>query len=291
MRALEDSLLNELRTRGPVRYLVAVSDMAELKDDEREVVRARFANRTYPLLHDPALEALHPYSPLLLTAQSADENGYHHLVGTFSGDMRNALHGWIVSVVPPDRLALHLAHASVAHGPDGAAYLLRYFDPFVLPVLYQHADSLWWQEFIAPIVSWWVPRADTQIQRWGRIPGHGAVQASPPPPLVIDEPLWQALTGDPLSHRLLQAAEAHTPALFDTTCRGMRLARVEAHLAKARGLGLSSHEDLHDYVFMVLSRGAQHLAVDRAWQQAVHRAASGTGRLGDLYLALVQRQA
>lgn len=291
MKTLEDELLEQMRALGPTAHLLAVSDMAELDDDLRSAVHERFEGNTYPLLQNPAWHALRPYSPLLIAANTADRQGHHSLAGAFSGRLRNALHGWIVSTVPPERLAVHLAHATIAHGPDGAAYLLRYYDPLVLPVLYRQAPPLWWREFMAPIASWWIPRADTQVQRWGRIPGLAARHASPPSPLAIDEPLWQALIGDPLPHRLLQAVETQTPELLDNPCRGIRLACVEALLAKARESGLSEHDDLHDYVFLALAQGTESLGADRCWQQAVRAAASGAGRLGDLYLEYRRQQA
>ncbi len=285
MRTLEDELLEQLRTLGPTAHLLALSDMAELDDELRSAVQERFAGNTHPLLQDSAWHALHPYSPVLLAAESADSRGHNSLAGAFNGQLRNALHGWIVSTVSPERLAAHLAQAIVAHGPDGAAYLLRYYDPRVLPVLYRQAPPIWWRELMAPISSWWVPKADTQVQRWGRIPGLAAAHANPPSPLVIDEPLWQALIGDPLPHRLLQAVETQAPDLLDEPCRGVRLARIEVLLAKALEAGLSEHDDLHDYVFLALARGTVDLEGDHRWQRAVRAAASGTSRLGDLYLA------
>ena len=291
MRALEDQLLEEMRAIGPTARLLAVSDMAELDDELRSVVHERFAGNSYPLLQDPAWNALRPYSPLLLATDPADRQGHLSLAGAFSSRLRNALHGWIVSTVSPERLAEHLAHATLAHGPDGATYLLRYYDPWVLPVLYQRAPPNWWREFMAPVASWWVPRADTQVQRWGRIPGLAAAHANPPSPLVIDEALWQALTGDPLPHRLLQAVEAGTPELLDNPCRGIRLARIAALLANAREAGLSEHDDLHDYIFLALAQSPERLKADRCWQQAVRVAAAGKGRLGDLYLAYRRQQA
>lgn len=291
MKTLEDQLLGQLRALGPTAHLVAVCDVAELDDELRNAVNERFAGHTHPLLQEPAWHALHPYSPVLLAAESADSRGHNSLAGAFNRGLRNALHGWIVSAVPPERLAAHLAQAILAHGPDGTAYLLRYYDPHVLPVLYQQAPPTWWREFMAPIASWWVPKADTQVQRWGRIPGLAATQFGPPSPLVIDDALWQALIGDPLPHRLLHAVETHKPELLDNPCRGIRLARVEALLANAHVAGLSQHDDLHDYVFLSLAQGTEHLAADRYWQAAVRAAVAGQGRLGDLYLAYREQRA
>ncbi len=291
MRTLEDELLEQVRALGPTAHLVAVSDMAELDDELRSAVRTRFAGNTYPLLQDPAWHALRPYSPLLLAADTADYRGHHSLGGAFDSGLRNALHGWIVSTVSPERLVEHLAQATIAYGPDGENYLLRYYDPWVLPVLYRQAPRNWWREFMAPIASWWVPRADTQVQRWGRIPGLAATHANPLSPLMIDEMLWQALTGDPLPHRLLQAVEARTPELLDNPCRGIRLARIEALLVHAREAGLSRHDDFYDYVFLALAQGPERREGDRCWQLAVRAAATGKGRLGDLYLACRRQQA
>ena len=283
MSTLEDELLNQLGALGPKAHLVAVCDIAELDDGLRNAVHERFAGHTFPLLREPAWHALHPYSPLLLGAASADCAGHTKLAGAFTGRLRGALHGWIVSTIAPDRLAEHLGQAFVARGPDGAGYLLRYYDPWVLPVLSQEAPRQWWRTFITPIASWWVPKADTKVQRWGRIPGFGATHADPLPPLMIDQALWQELMGDSLPHRLLQSMETHLPDVLDDPCRGVRLARIEVLLKGAREAGLSTHDDLHDYVFLSLTQGATRLAADRNWLWAMRAAAARKGRLGDLY--------
>ncbi|MNP38662.1 hypothetical protein D3C76_1321900 [compost metagenome] len=139
---------------------------------------------------------------------------------------------------------------------------------------------------MAPIASWWVPRADTNTQRWGRISGRAMTNAPAPSTLLIDDKLWQALIADPLPHQLLQAIQDHSPSLFDIRCPDVRLARIEAHLAAARNAGLAQHDDLHDYVFIALAQKASVLEADRNWQHAIRGAALGSGRLGDLYLAL-----
>ncbi|MFK1566996.1 DUF4123 domain-containing protein [Pseudomonas aeruginosa] len=290
MKPFEQTLMNEVNAAHAPRHLLALCDQAMLDDGQREAVNARFERRTHALLQDPHWHALFPYSPLLLAAAEASEAGHRDLLESFAGEQDYLPHGWIVSAVPGDQLAAHLAQATVARGPHGDAFLLRYFDPVVLPVLYQHADPHWWEAFMAPIASWWVPRADTQVQRWGRISGRALAQAAALPDLLIDDTLWQALISDPLPHQLLQAIQEHAPSLFDTPCPGVRLARIEALLAAAREAGLTQHDDLHDYVFLALAQKASVLASDRNWQHALRGAAAGTGRLGDLYLALSQRQ-
>ncbi len=291
MSVLEHELLNELRALGPTSHLVAVCDMAELDDSLRNIVRERFTGKSFPLLQDPRWHALRPYSPILLTADSANEQGHYRLACGFRGELRDAVHGWIVSRVAPERLAEHLARALVAYGPDGAAHLLRYYDPAVLPVLYRRAPPHWWREFIRPIASWWFPRGDATVLRWGRVPGQVSAQGDPFSPLMIDQQLWQALAGDPLPHRLLQAVETHTPELLDSPCKGVRLARIESLLDKARETGLPTHDDLHDYVFLSLASGSADLGADRNWSMALEAAVAGKGRLGDLYLTYCNQQA
>lgn len=290
MSTLENELVVELAIPGPVRHLIAVSDLAARDDAQREEIHGRFRGQTYPLLQDARWVALQPYSPVLIATSSENFEGHRSLLEGFRGRFRDTLDGWIISLVPATELAVHLSHAIQAKGPDGDSYLLRYYDPVVLPVLYKHADPVWWRAFTAPIVSWWIPRADTKLQRWGRVPGAGIGKVPPPAPLTMSDTLWQALAGDPFPHRLLQATEAHEPPLFDTDCRGIRLARVQEQLDAARARGLSSHDDLCDYVFMALSQGVQRLDADRHWQSALQWAASGKGRLGDTYLALCRRQ-
>lgn len=292
MSVLEEQLMNELRTLGPTAHLIAVCDMAKLDNALRCRVREQYAEKTIPLLRNPDWHALLPYGPLLLTADSADEKGHYRLICSFSGDLRDAVHGWIVSSVAPEHLAEHLARAAVAYGPEGSAHLLRYYDPLILPVLYRRAPPLWWREFITPVASWWVPRGDTQIQRWGRIPGPGTTHPNLLSPLMIDQTLWQSLTGDSLPHRLLQTVEADAPDLLDSTCRGVRLACIESLVASARQAGLARHDDLHDYVFLALASGGEKaLGGDRGWSMALEAAVAGKGRLGDLYLSYRHQQA
>lgn len=291
MNSLEEQIQDQLAEIGPRAHLVAVCDMAGLDEELRNAVRERFAGNTFPLLRDPAWSALHPYSPVLLGASSADSKGHNKLLGAFLGSLRNALHGWIVSTVAPERLAEHFARANVARGPDGAAYLLRYYDPLVLPVLYQEAPRQWWRAFIGPVASWWVPKGDTKVLRWGKVPGPGDSTATSLPPLMVDQALWRGLTGDALPHRLLQSLEAQAPELFDTACRGVRLARIEILVSNARKAGLSTHDDLHDYVYLSLAQGAANLAADHGWLTAMRAAVAGEGQLGDLYSAACRRQA
>lgn len=293
MTTLLRKLITDLVVPGAPRHLIAVSDIAGLDETLRSAVSEQFSGRSHPLLRQEQWLALRPYSPLLLAARSAEIADCGSLVEEFQGRLHNALHGWIISTLPPAELASHLSHATLAQGPDGGTYLLRHYDPFVLPVLHQTADPAWWKAFIAPVVSWWIPRADSERRLWGRLPGNGVHARKPPPPptLIMDAHLWNALSADPFPHRLLREAEEHEPSLFDTDCRNVRLARVMAHLDAARSLGLSSSESLHDYVFMALSRPAQQLHNDRHWQHAVQAAASGNGRLGNLYLALLSRAA
>ncbi len=292
MSALIRKLTTELSVPGPQRHLIAVSDMASLDDPMRQAVSDQFSDRCYPLLRHERWNALRPYSPLLVAARSTDLADCGSLIEAFQGRLHNALQGWIISALPPDTLATHLSRATLARGPDGCTYLLRYYDPLVLPVLHQKADPAWWRGFIAPVVSWWIPGADLERRLWGRVPGRGVQVGTTEqlPMLDIDANLWQALAEDPFPHRLLREAEAYEPTLFDTDCRYVRLARVRNHLAIAKALGLSSSENLHDNVFMALGRPAQQLQSDTRWQRAVQTALSGTERLGDLYVALLRRQ-
>ncbi|MDF0729248.1 DUF4123 domain-containing protein [Pseudomonas entomophila] len=291
MKNLEQSLMNELNAGRAPRYLLAVCDQAALDESQRERIKRRFKQRTYSLLQDPLWEALFPYSALLVAAHEATTAGHRALLEAFGADQDYLPIGWIVSAVPGEQLATHLAQATVAHRPKGEDFLLRYFDPFVLPTLYQHANRVWREAFMAPIASWWVPRADAKTERWGRIAGKAMSNAPAPSTLLIDDLLWHALIADPLPHRMLQAIQKHSPSLFDTRCPGVRLARIEALLSTARNAGLTQHDDLHDYVFIALARKPSALEADRNWQHAMRGAMSGAGRLGELYLALQEQPA
>lgn len=289
MSSLEQTLMKELAAQHAPRYLLAVCDQALLDERQRAWVKSRFDQRAYPLLQDPHWEALFPYSPLLLAAQETTEAGHHALLSAFAA-AQIPRHGWIVSAVPGEQLATHLAQAGVARGPQGAAFLLRYFDPRVLPRLSKHADGGWWGALMAPIVSWWVPTSDTRTERWGRVPGLAMTNAAAPSALLVDDKLWQVLVRNPLPLRILAAMERQAPSLFDTPCPGVRLARVEAVITAAKDVGLTRYRDLLDYVFIALAQESPTLEADRHWQHAIRDAASGAGHLGDLYLALGEQK-
>lgn len=289
MKHINQALMNELGAHHGPRHLLAMCDQSLLDDKQRERLRARFEQRAFPLLRDSSFEALFPYSPLLLAAKACNAAGHRALLEEFAEDPGVLPHGWIVSTVPAEPLAAHLARANVAHGPQGDVFLLRYFDALVLPVLYQYADSHWKDALMAPIVSWWVPVADAGAQRWGRLPGLAMAECGGLSPLLIDDQLWQSLIADPLPHQLLKAIQTHLPDQFDTPCPGVRLARVEALLATARKAGLNRHVDLHDYVFITLTHNPALSEIGDDWQHAIDAAAAGKGRLGELYLKVRQR--
>lgn len=271
------------------RHLMALIDMAALPAQTRTKLTSQFGDRLHPLLQDPAFAVLQPLGAMLLAALTADFRGHDSLLNRLHSYDSSVVSAWITSTLPPAALAQHFAQATFATGLAGERYLLRYYDPRVMPILHRQAAEAWRQWFFAPVVSWWCPRATTEQEQWHRLPGLALDR--PPrtvPPLILHEPLERALGNDPLSHQLVQSLSQQTPSLFNSDCHGVRVAQVEALLKTARAGGLTDQENLADYVLLGLQHSLARLANDRRWQAAVQQAASGRGRLTRLYLGTPQ---
>lgn len=267
-------------------YLMALIDMAMLTPAQREQVTARFEGLLHPLLLDPDYATLQPLGAMLAGTGESSPAGFDTLIAKASGYGTDVIQAWVTSLWPPDMLAGHLSHATFAQGGEGERYLLRYYDPLVLPVLHRAASPAWVGWFFAPFLSWWFAGATPEHPRWSRIPGGARLPQPSPPALTLTDALWEALVSDPLPHQLLHTLEQEAPAVFASDCRGVRLTQIEAQLDAARQHGLSRHEDLTTYVLVGLSIPAARLAADRDWQDAVKRAVADQVPLSQSLAAL-----
>ncbi|MGE6917841.1 DUF4123 domain-containing protein [Achromobacter kerstersii] len=264
---------------GQTRYLMTLIDMAMLSEAQRAKVHRDMAGQLHPLLQHPDYLALQPLGAMLAGPDNSSHAALDRLLsvaGVYDADLVQA---WITSVLSPADLAAHLNHVSFAQGDNSDRYLLRYYDPLITPVLYRNADRAWVDSVFAPVVSWWFLGADLKQPQWHCIPGGAQAPPLPPGPLALTDTLWSALTRDPFPHRLLHELEQASPDIFSSTCRGVRLAQIRAHLASAKQMGLSRHDDLVAFVVMSLSRPPASLHTDPAWQTALRRAASGEAPL------------
>jgi len=276
-RALEEDI--HAAPVGQTRYLMVLIDMAGLSDAQRSRIRNDMTGRMHPLLLHPDFLALRPLGAMLVGSDDSSPKSRDALLSIAGAYDADIVQAWITSVLRPSDLATHLSQACFALGKDGERYLLRYYDPWITPVLYRTADAAWVASVFTPVISWWFAGANIQHPQWHRIPGSANARCRPASPLVLTETLWNALAGDPLPHRLLDELEQVSPDAFSTQCRGVRLAQIRSHLASANQIGLNRHDDLVAYVFMALSQSATSLQSDRAWQKALQQAVAGEAPL------------
>jgi len=270
LKDLPDQLREDCRPRreGAPRYLYALLDMGRIQGGQRtEVVnKLRLSALGTPLLDDPEFQELKEHGALLMTGVGATcgrpqctdspttggngTTGDHrspllHALGASNGDTVSA---WVVSELGTQALARHFAQAAFAFGLDGTRFLLRYYDPLILPVLSRLADKAWREWFFAPVVSWWYPVATPREEAWACIEGGSPGAPPQAAPLVLDEALWDALASDPLPYRLLNTVEQMFPSFAGAACYGVRLAKVEELLQAGKQDGLTSPEALTAYV-------------------------------------------
>jgi hypothetical protein len=287
---LQKSLLQEVAESSPEspKYLMALVEMGRFKEDERRLgVMQRFRRYAIPLLQqpEPKFEAVAPFGAMLLAHPERPESPEELLdYMNFCGyDNDDTLLVWITSTQTPKQLAAHLNRFSFAEDEHENRYLLRYYAPRITPILQRFAPETWVKDFFAPIISWWYSVATPQGETWQRIAGGGqdrTGQNSPgtaPVTLLMTDELQDALMQDTLPHHVLQTMLQALPelpkTLSDTDCYGVRLARVEEALDKARQKGLNQEEDLIAYAYITLQTPA--LATDTSWQNAVQNAAQG----------------
>lgn len=287
------ALKHELHETGRPRscYLAAIVDMAVVPEEQRLSLMNELSSKLYPLLLDPELGPLQPLGALLIGGNGSGAGQYEAVLSQIDGRLESLVQAWITSVLPPAELALHLSGATYAIGNSQERYLLRYYDPMVTPVLYEHADREWVSWFFGPVLSWWFAGATQEKSLLYRIPGRGRNPITKSTqPLRLNDVLWHALESDPLPHRLLRTLETEAPHVFQSSCSGIRLAQIEAQLNAARQSGLTLHEDLIAYVMVGLTRSWEASKTDGRWKEALSRAVSGDQPLQQSLVHILSEQ-
>lgn len=268
------------------KYLYAIVDMAEVPEDGRLKLMTAFEGAIFPLLLEKEYAAFQSMGAHLIASNGYDHNSCLPFFRDLEGCNSDIISGWITCTLPVQSFIAHLRNATFANDAAGKEYVLRYYDPSVLPVLANHADKSWWRWFFSPILSWWVSAPTSIRESWQRLPGSASTELLEQPfRLQIDEPLWQALVSDSLPPLLLASFETHFPDLFKTKCRGVRLKQVEEKLSVARALGLEGHASLVDYVLRTLQDKGAQLDRDPDWKHAIQHAVTTKGRLDDIYFS------
>jgi hypothetical protein len=274
---------------SPSYRLSAIIEMARLSPATRDKLMEHYADQFWPLLQQEQFANLRDIGPWLFGARpgSGVSAQYEFLWG-IRESAGTAVCGWIISAMAPVQLVQHLSHANVVTGPDGHPYLLRYHTSLALQVLSVRQELPGIVDLLAPIKYWWIPlahpknqRAYLQSQRWYQIAGYDRPEATQRPTLTLDEACWEALAGDPLSHRIAELLKHEKPTPdFPESCHGTRLGLIQYYLDAAREQGLSREDDLITYVLMMAHNGEQ-MNLTPAWQQALAAARDQRTSLSD----------
>jgi len=267
-------LLSEEARR--LRRIYAIIDMGRIHGDLRQSIVNKLESFEceYISLLDEPYQRFQAFGPLLVYT-TANDPTLLNVFGACNGDVVSA---WVISSVFADPLALHLKQVIHAVDADNAQYLLRYYDPVIIPILRRLADKEWWRKFFSPFTAWWYPVATPTQETWRRIAG----DKNPMPlrkkmPLPLTDELWAALETDPLPYQVLNAVEQEFPARFTSDCYGVRVAQVERLLDAGKACGLKTHDDLFSYARALLEDPARAGKPD--WQAALRRAAASEAPL------------
>lgn len=257
--------------RASDRYrLSAIVEMANLPPEVQEQLTGYYADRCWPLLQQAQFSNLRTVGPWLFGSRpGSDVSAQYDFQWQLEQSAAGAVCGWIVSALPPARLARHLSHANIVTAADGHSYLLRFHTAAALQVLDTHRELPGVSEWLAPIHHWWSPVAHPNKRLWLQISGGDQPQSAHLPPITLNEACWAELAGDPLGHQLaeLLKGEPSFPALA-AACHGTRVGLIQHYLDQAREQGLDREDDLISYVLM-LARGGEHLSNSPAWQEAI----------------------
>lgn len=265
IRAMVEALRRSDRYR-----LSAVVEMAKLSPEIRQTLTRHYSGRCWPLLQQAQFSNLRTAGPWLFGSRpGSDVSAQYDFQWQLEQGAPGAVCGWIVSALPPVRLAQHLSQANIVTGADGHSYLLRYHTAAALQMFDNHRDLPGVSEWLAPVCQWWVPVAHPDKRLWLQISGGDQPQATQATPITLTEDCWAALAGDPLSYQLAELLkdEQSCPAL-PTNCHGTRLGLIQFYLNQAHEQGLAREEDLLSYVLMMAREGDQ-LRQSAAWQDAI----------------------
>lgn len=257
--------------------LYALLDMARIHlkggDFYKEVLaKIRFFSHT-PLVDDnPKYEVLKPYAAWLVYGNDAA------LLDKLGGCDSDIVSAWLISEIEPRELIAHFKQATFIYDAKDKAFLLRYHDPLITPVLHRLADPAWVKWFFGPFIAWWYPVSSPTQESWSRIAGGGQAQSHAKVKHVLTEELEDAVYKDPLPYHILNTSEQqHPPAVFEGCCYGVRLAKVEDLLEKGRKHGLKTSEDLTTYVLTLLE--TPEIEKDERWQAALRKTVAGQAPL------------
>lgn len=269
--------------RESPRYrLSAIIEMARLSSAARGKLKEHYAERCWPLLQQEQFANLRDVGPWLFGARPGSEvSGQYDFLCNLGEAAGPEICGWITSALPPEQLARHLSHASMVSGTDGHPYMLRYHTPSAMRVLSARRDLPGITDFLAPIQYWWVPVVHPQTPRWCSIPGYDRPDADRPIILALDEACWEALAGDPLSHRIAEILK-HEPSSPGLPEHGHseRLGLIQYYLNEGREQGLSREDDLITYVSL-LARYGEKTTNTPGWPAALADACDNRSSFAD----------
>jgi hypothetical protein len=273
---LQQGLKNETL---PQPRLYALIDMGHIKEGTalHKAVTKKLTglDRCSLMDDDPRFEDFKPSSAWLVY-------GTHAALLDQFGDS-DIISAWIVSYLALQTLAGHFKRAGFAYNEQDERFLLRYYDPWVTPVLRHLADKKWVEWFWAPFIAYWYPVATPLEETWRRIAGGAKTDAPEHIKLILTDELLEGLKHDPYTHRLLNFAQDKlSPSVFSSTCYGVRLAQIEELLEAARMRhGLKSKDDLTVYVLTMLNTPG--IAEESRWQEAMRLAVKGEVGLGEYH--------
>ncbi|PYB79770.1 DUF4123 domain-containing protein [Pseudomonas soli] len=266
-----DQLLMPLYQSDRYR-LSAILELSRL-DDEQLKKLAQRKEALHSLMPQQALGNLGQIGTVLCASNASSSlQGQSDFFWQFAGLFNDAVCGWVVSALPAERLAAHLAQASTLLAPDGHRYLLRFHTEQCLHVLHSRQDLPDIVEWLAPVHTWWAPCPDASRRLWYDFAGGDRLEVSALSGLRLDQRCWEALAEDPLAYRLAdQLKHALRASGEPEQCHVVRLGIAQKLLAFAREAGFARQEDLITYVTFVALKG-EHLMGDPAWQIAMNDA-------------------
>jgi hypothetical protein len=263
-------LRQSLRNKTSFRYKpYALIDMGRIQGDLRQQVVKKLEKFNFiPLLDEPGYQQLKAFGVLLIYGPDHDNTDLLDAWGDCNGDIISA---WIVSRLSAQRLATHFSQTTHAVDASDTSYLLRYYDPKIIPILHRFADQEWARRFFDPIKVWWHPVATPTHEYWNPIKGHDRLTPlQKKMPLILTDELWDALETDPFPYQALNALEKELPFCFTSDCYGVRLAQIESLLDSGKNEGLKTHDDLFVYARALLENPDRTGQAD--WQAALRQA-------------------
>lgn len=267
------------------RYrLATVLELSLLDADQRLKLQRRANASVVPLLKQREFSNLREVGAVLCArahdATAQQQADFLWFLEQVAGD---AICACIVSALPVDALAAHLAQANWVRAPDGQRYLLRYYTEPCLRTLHSRKDLPDVAEWFAPIHRWWTPYPGTCGKSWGYFIGDDTAATRTLNGLQLDRACWEALAGDPLEHRL--ADELKRP--LEGRCHVTRLSLTRKYLAAARQDGFVEQADLITYV-TALALFGEEIKRSPDWQAATQKALQHRRPLAEYFQARLQ---